>query len=57
MQPLVCRVDGGIDYLKSDVDVNVSIVTQNFLMVKMVGRSFGREKNYGLTVTMSFEPW
>jgi hypothetical protein len=37
-------VDGGIDYLKSDADVNGSIVAQNFLMVKMAGRSFGRKK-------------
>ena len=43
-------VDGGIDYFKGDADVNVSIVAQNFLMVEMVGRSFGRKKNYGLTV-------
>jgi hypothetical protein len=25
--------------------------------LKMVGRSFGWKKNYGLTVTVSFEPW
>jgi len=37
-------VDGGIDYFKGDADVNVSVVTQNFLMVKMAGRSFGRKK-------------
>jgi hypothetical protein len=43
--------------LKSNADVNVSVVAQNFLMVKMAGRSFGREKNYGLTVTVSSEPW
>ena len=43
--------------MKSDVDVNVSVITQNVLMVKMAGGSFGREKNYGLTVTMSSEPW
>jgi hypothetical protein len=30
--------------------------SQNFLMVKMAGRSFGREKNYGLTVTVSSTP-
>jgi hypothetical protein len=23
----------------------------------MAGRSFGREKNYGLTVTVSSKPW
>ena len=38
-------VDRGIDYFKHDADVNVSIVAQNFLMVKMAGRSFGRKKN------------
>ncbi len=37
-------VDGGIDYFKGDVNVNVSIFAQNFLMVKMAGRSFGRKK-------------
>ena len=37
-------VDGGIDYFKGDADVNVSVVAQNFLMVKMAGRSFGRKK-------------
>ena len=26
-------------------------------MVKMAGRSFGRKKNYGLTVTVSSKPW
>jgi hypothetical protein len=25
--------------------------------LKMAGRSFGREKNYGLTVTVSSKPW
>jgi hypothetical protein len=30
---------------------------KNFLMVKTVGRSFGREKNYSLTVTVSSEHW
>ena len=30
---------------------------KNFLMVKTAGRSFGRKKNYGLTVTVSSEPW
>jgi hypothetical protein len=49
-------VDGGIDYFKGDADVNVSVVAQNFLMVKMAGRSFGRKKNYSLTVTVSSEP-
>ncbi len=38
--------------LLSDADVNVSVVAQNFLMVKMARRSFGRKKNYGLTVTV-----
>jgi len=37
-------VDEGIDYFKGDADVNVSVVAQNILMVKMVGRSFGRKK-------------
>jgi hypothetical protein len=37
-------VDGGIDYFKRDADVNVSVVAQNFLMVKTAGRSFGRKK-------------
>ena len=50
-------VEGGIDYFKSDADVNVSVVAQNFLMVKTAGRSFGRKKNYGLTVTVPSEPW
>jgi hypothetical protein len=50
-------VDGGIDYFKGDADVNVSVVAQNFSMVKMAGRSFGRKKNYGLTVTVSSKPW
>ena len=50
-------VDGGIDYFKGNADVNVSVVTQNFFMVKMVGRSFGRKKNYGLNVTVSSKPW
>ena len=27
------------------------LVAQNFLTVKMAGRSFGRKQNYGLTVT------
>jgi len=49
-------VDGGIDYFKGDADVNVIVVAQNYLMVKMAGRSFGR-KNHGLTVTMSSKPW
>jgi hypothetical protein len=26
-------------------------------MVKMAGCCFGRKKNYGLTVTVSSEPW
>jgi hypothetical protein len=26
-------------------------------MVKAAGRSFGRKKNYGLTVTVSSKPW
>ena len=38
--------------LLSDADVNVSVVAQNFLMVKMARRRFGRKKNYGLTVTV-----
>jgi hypothetical protein len=51
-------VEGGIDYyFKSDADVNVSIVAQNFLMVKTAGRSSGRKKNFGLTVTVPSEPW
>ncbi len=50
-------MEGGIDYFKSNADVNVSVVAQNFLMVKMAGQSFGRKKNYGLTVTVSSEPW
>jgi len=50
-------VDRGIDYFKGNADVNVSIVAQNFLMVKKAGRSFGRKKNYGLTVTVSSKPW
>ena len=37
-------VNGGIDYFKGDADVNVSAVAQNFLMVKMAGRSSGRKK-------------
>ena len=50
-------VDRGIDYFKGDADVNVSVVAQNFLMVKMAGRSFGREKTMvWLYVTMSFKP-
>jgi hypothetical protein len=48
-------VDGGIDYFKGDADVNVSVVAQNFLMVKMAGRSFGRKKNYSLTHVL--KPW
>ena len=43
---------GVLIILKRDADVNVSVVAQNFVMVKMAGRSFGREKNYGLTVTV-----
>ena len=50
-------VDGGIDFFNGDADVSVSVVAQNFLMVKMVERCFGRKKNYGLTVTVSSEPW
>ncbi len=38
--------------LLSDADVNVSVVAQNFLMVKMARRRFGRKKNYGLNVTV-----
>jgi hypothetical protein len=49
-------VDRGIDYFKGDADVNVSIFAQNFLIVKMAGQSFGRKKNYGLTVTVSSGP-
>ncbi len=30
-------MDGGIDYFKGDVDVNVSVVAKAFLMVKMGG--------------------
>ena len=50
-------VDGGIDYFKGDADVNVRLVAQNFLTVKMVGQSFERKQNYGLTVTVSSEEW
>jgi hypothetical protein len=50
-------VEGGIDYFKCDADVIVMLVAQNFLMVKMVGRSFGRKQNYGVTVTVSSEEW
>jgi hypothetical protein len=49
-------VDGGIYYFKGDADVNVSVVAQNFLMVKMAAE-FWEEKNYGLTVTVSSKPW
>jgi hypothetical protein len=49
-------VDGGIDYFNGADVNNVSVVAQNFLMVKMAGRRFGRKKNYGLTVTVSSEP-
>jgi hypothetical protein len=49
-------VDWGIDYFKGDAAVNVSVVAQNFLMVKIAGRSFGRKK-YGLTVTVSSTWW
>jgi hypothetical protein len=37
-------VDGGFDDFKGDADVNVSIVAQNFLMMKMAGRRFWEEK-------------
>ncbi len=51
-------IDGGIDYFNGDADVNVSVVTQNFLMVKMAGRRLGgRKTTYGLTDTVSSEPW
>ncbi len=50
-------VDRGIDYFKRDADVNVSVIAQNFLMVKTAGQSFGRKNNYGLTVTVSSDPW
>ncbi len=50
-------VDGGIDYFNGDADENVSATAQTFLMVKMAGRRFGRKKIYGLTVTVSSEPW
>ena len=33
------------------------LIAQNFLMVKMAGRSFGRKKNYGLTVNVFSKPW
>ena len=36
-------VDGGIDYFKCDADVNASVVTQNFLMVKNGGAEFWEE--------------
>jgi hypothetical protein len=42
---------------KGDADVNVSVVAQNLLTVKMAGRSFGRKQNYGLTVTVSSKEW
>jgi hypothetical protein len=35
----------------------VRLIAQNFLTVKMAGRSFGRKQNYGLTVTMFSEEW
>ncbi len=50
-------VDGGIDYFKGDADVIAKLVAQNVLTVEMAGRSLGRKKNYGLTVTVSSEPW
>jgi hypothetical protein len=50
-------IDGGIDFFKWDADVIVMLVAHNFLTVKMVGRSFRRKQNYGLTVTMSSEEW
>jgi len=31
-------------YFKGDADVNISVIAQNFLMVKMAGRSFGSKK-------------
>ena len=41
--------------------INLSVIRMNWLAskhnLKMVGRSFGWKKNYGLTVTVSFEPW
>ena len=46
---------GVLIILKGNADVNVSVVAQN--LVKMAGRSFGREKNYGLTVIGSSGPW
>ncbi len=50
-------VDGGIDSFKGNADVNVRLVAQNLLTVKMAGQSFGRKQNYGLTVTVSSEEW
>jgi hypothetical protein len=41
--------------------INLSVIRMNWLAskhnLKMAGRSFGWKKNYGLTVTVSSEPW
>jgi hypothetical protein len=39
------RLTGVIDYFKGNADVNVRLVAQNFLTVKMAGWSFGRKQN------------
>ncbi len=41
--------------MQRDSDELARLVAQNVSTVKMAGRSFGREKNYGLTVTVSSE--
>jgi hypothetical protein len=41
--------------------IDLSVIWMNWLAskqnLKMAGRSFGWKKNYGLTVTVSSEPW
>jgi hypothetical protein len=41
--------------------INLSVIRMNWLAskhnLKMAGRSFGWKKKYGLTVTVSSEPW